>query len=936
MIFKKLFRPTVHENESVENFIGSKNNSSRPILYRLMLIVSIMTFIGTLGVGILLVHQQRHFFNDIFSTRIDDISGDFHRIIGQQTSGLSLAIQTIAIDKQMKKALREGDRERLLNDWQGVFETMKKENHLTHFYFLDKNRVCLLRVHNPKKYGDLIERFTAQKAEWTHQQSSGIEIGPLGTFTLRVVQPVYDEGVLIGYIELGKEIEDVLNALHERSNENIAVLVHKKYLNRQSWEEGMRMLGRETDWTQLPNDAIIYSSQKKLPSPFLEEAQRHTTNHCIHRTTDQEVTYEGKDWRVSMIPLKDASDKEIGDLMLMNDISFEKNEFVAFVTESAAIGMILMGTFLGLVFLLLRQMASNIRRQQSDLQESEERFEQLAEQSRTFIWEVDRDGKFTYVSDMVEKVLGYRVEEVVGQKYFYDLHPSEGKEGFQKIVREIFERKESFENLTNMAVTRDNELLWFTTNGIAMVDSNGNLLGYRGSNTDISERKFSEEKINGLAFFDQLTSLPNRILLLDRLKQAISASSRTGNYGALLFIDLDNFKTLNDTLGHDIGDSLLKLAAKRLSLCVREGDTVSRFGGDEFVVVLGGLSTDETDAATASELVSEKILASLNQPYFLGGINHRSTASIGITLFKGDSTSIDDLMKQADLAMYKSKDAGRNTLSFFDPNMEHTLKERAVLEEDLRIGIEEQQFILYYQAQVLNHNRIVGAEALVRWKHPKRGMVAPMEFISVAEETGLIIPLGEWILKTACVQLAQWSRVAEMADVSIAVNVSARQFRQSNFVSQVSSILQESGADPKKLKLELTESLLVQNVEDVIEKMVALKNIGVGFSLDDFGTGYSSLSYLKRLPLDQLKIDQSFVRDLLIDSNDAIICKSTIALAESMGLSVIAEGVETKEQRDALSDIGCSSYQGYWFSRPVPLDEFEALHKTTQGNDLDV
>ncbi len=929
MILKKLTQSLFNGKKSVENLICVKDLSPRPLLRRLMLIVSIMTLIGTLGVGILLVHQQRHFLNDIFSIRIDDVSSDLQKIIDQQTSGLTLAIQPIAADDRMKKALREGDRKRLLHDWQSVFETMKNENHLTHFYFLDKNRVCLLRVHNPSKHGDLIDRFTAQKAEWTHKRSSGIEIGPLGTFTLRVVQPVYDQGVLIGYIELGKEIEDVLEALHERSTDNIAVLIHKKYIKQRPWEEGMRMLGRESNWSQLPNDAVIYTSQQKLPDPFLDVAKHHEENHCLHRITDAEISYGGKEWRVSMIPLKDASGKEIGDLMLMNDISFESGEFIRFIANSAAIGIVLMGAFLGFIFLVLRRTDSNIRRQQSNLRESEERFEQIAEQSRTFVWEVDAEGKFTYVSTMVEKVLGYQSEELVGHKYFYDIHPSEGRESFKKIVHEIFERKESFENLTNLAVTRDGDTIWLSTNGIAMVKNDGNLLGYRGSNTDISERKFSEEKINGLAFFDQLTALPNRTLLMDRLKQATAASSRSGNYGALLFIDLDNFKTLNDTLGHDIGDNLLKLVAQRLSVCVREGDTVSRFGGDEFVVVLGGLSSNETDAATASELVAEKILASLNQPYFLGGINHRSTASIGITLFKGDCTSIDDLMKQADLAMYKSKDAGRNGLSFFDPKMEHTLKERAALEEDLRIGIEEKQFILYYQAQVVKNDHIVGAEALVRWQHPTRGIVSPSEFIPVAEETALILPLGEWILKKACKQLALWSYIPEMAEVTIAVNVSARQFGQNDFVAQVLSILRETNANPKRLKLELTESLLVQNVEEVIEKMVALKNEGVCFSLDDFGTGYSSLSYLKRLPLDQLKIDQSFVRDLLVDPNDAIICKSTIALAESMGLSVIAEGVETQAQRDALCNIGCYSYQGYWFSRPVPLDEFEALHKST-------
>jgi len=923
MILKKLNRLQIDEKESVEDI------STGPILNRLMIGLSAMILFGAIGVIILLVQQQRNFLNDSFRIRIDEVSSDLQKIIEQQTVGLTLAIQPIAEDERMKAALREGDRNRLLHEWQGVFEVMKKENHLTHFYFLDKNRVCLLRVHNPKKYGDLIDRFTAQKAEWSHKRSSGIEIGPLGTFTLRVVQPIYDHEILIGYIELGKEIEDVLDGLHERTTDNIAILIHKKYLKRHSWDEGMRMLGRESNWNQLPDDAIIYTSQKKIPEPFLELVRSNKNDRLLHRVTDREISYDEKDWRVTMIPIKDASDKEIGDMMLMNDITLENEKFIRFIIVSATFGMILIGAFLGSVFLLLRRTDLAIRTQQSNLKESEERFEQLAEQSRTFIWEVDSKGKLTYVSDTVEKVLGYRSDELVGKKYFYDFHPPEGKESFKKTVCEVFEGKESFENFTNLAVDRGGETVWLTTNGIAMVSNDGTFIGYRGSNTDISERKYSEEKINGLSFFDQLTALPNRTLLMDRLKQAMAAGSRNGNYGALLFIDLDNFKTLNDTLGHEIGDSLLKLVAQRLSECVREGDTVSRFGGDEFVVVLGELSTDETDAATAGELMAEKILGSLNQPYFLGGINHRSSASIGITLFKGDDTSIDDLMKQADLAMYKSKDAGRNGLSFFDPNMEHTLKERALLENDLRIGIEEKQFILYYQSQVVNHGHIAGAEALVRWEHPKRGIISPMEFIPVAEETGLIIPLGEWILKAACAQLAAWSRIPEMADITIAVNVSARQFSQNDFVEQVLSTLRENGANPKKLKLELTESLFVQNVEEVIEKMVALKNEGVSFSLDDFGTGYSSLSYLKRLPLDQLKIDKSFVRDLLIDPNDAIICKSTIALAESMGLSVIAEGVETQEQHHALSEIGCFSYQGYWFSRPVPLSEFEALHKTT-------
>jgi diguanylate cyclase (GGDEF)-like protein len=439
---------------------------------------------------------------------------------------------------------------------------------------------------------------------------------------------------------------------------------------------------------------------------------------------------------------------------------------------------------------------------------------------------------------------------------------------------------------------------------------------------DITERKKSEGKINALAFFDQLTGLPNRTLLLDRLKQAMTASDRSGSQGALLFIDLDNFKELNDTLGHEVGDLLLKQVAQRLTQCVREGDTVARLGGDEFVVILTNLGKGEREAATGTETAAEKILATLNQIYRFGELAHHSTASIGVTLFNGHPISIDNLMKQADLTMYKAKEAGRNTVRFFDPAMEVAVKARAALESDLRQAVEAKNFVLHYQAQIAG-GQVTGAEVLVRWQHAKRGMVSPAEFIPLAEETGLILPLGHWVLETSCTQLARWAAQPEMAHFTLAVNVSALQFRQSDFVDQVLAVLGSTGANPLRLKLELTESMLADNVEDIIEKMFALKAKGVGFSLDDFGTGYSSLAYLKRLPLDQLKIDQSFVRDVMVDANDAAIAKTVIALAQNLGLGVIAEGVENEAQRDFLASSGCHAYQGYFFSRPLPVAGFE-------------
>ena len=447
-----------------------------------------------------------------------------------------------------------------------------------------------------------------------------------------------------------------------------------------------------------------------------------------------------------------------------------------------------------------------------------------------------------------------------------------------------------------------------------------------------TQRKLAEDEVTNLAFYDPLTRLPNRRLLMDRLHHAMAASARSGRCGALLFMDLDNFKTLNDTLGHDKGDLLLQQVGQRLVSCIRQGDTVARLGGDEFVVVLEDLSDNPEDAASQTETVGEKILAALNQPYELAEHKIRSTASIGATLFTGRKNAIDELLQQADMAMYQSKTAGRNTLRFFDKKMQAVINERAALEADLREAVKLNQFVLHYQPQVFGEGRLTGAEALVRWQHPSRGLVSPAQFIPLAEETGLILPLGHWVLETACAQLALWADQPRTALLTLAVNISAKQLHQADFVGQVVSLLAKTGAPPNRLKLELTESLLVSHLEISIAKMAALKAYGVGFSMDDFGTGYSSLTSLKQLPVSQLKIDQSFVRDILIDPNDAAIAKMIIALAESLGLTVIAEGVESAEQRDVLDRLGCMAYQGYFFGRPQPIDEFEAyVERIQQG-----
>lgn len=533
----------------------------------------------------------------------------------------------------------------------------------------------------------------------------------------------------------------------------------------------------------------------------------------------------------------------------------------------------------------------------------------------------DADGIILKVNSAFTEMTGYSAKEATGQTTrilksglhdpaFYDgmwarIHNTGSWQG------EIWNRHKSGEIFSK----------WLTIN--AVKNDNSIITHYVSTLQDITDRKVAEERIAELAFFDPITKLPNRTLLKDRLKQTMTASNRSGTYGAVLMLDLDHFKTINDTLGHAKGDLLLQLVASRLLGSVREEDTVARLGGDEFIVILGNLSDIADEAARFTELIGNKLLSILQQPYQLGDIDHISTASIGATLFKGHSASIDDLLKQADLAMYKSKDSGRNNFHFFDIAMESAIMQRFSLESAMAAALEDNQYLLHYQPQMLGESHVTGAEVLMRWQHPQRGMVSPAEFIPLAEASGFILPLGRWVLRTACTQLAVWSAQPGMAHLTLAVNVSAHQFRQTDFVDQVLDIITETGANPHKLKLELTESLLVENVQDIIDKMSQLKSQGVRFSLDDFGTGYSSLTYLKRLPLYQLKIDQSFVRDIMVDANDAAIAKTIVALAQSLGLEVIAEGVETEPQRNFLARAGCLAYQGYFYSRPLPLAGFE-------------
>ncbi len=553
--------------------------------------------------------------------------------------------------------------------------------------------------------------------------------------------------------------------------------------------------------------------------------------------------------------------------------------------------------------------------------ETDLRIAATAFESQESMMITDADGVILRVNNAFTKSTGYTAAEVIGKTpsilksgrhdaaFYAAMWASVNQNGTWH--GEIWDKRKNGEIFPK----------WLTISAVKSDD--GGVTHYVGSHIDITERKAAEEEIKELAFFDPLTRLPNRRLLYDRLERALAASVRNGREGVLLFIDLDNFKTLNDTLGHNVGDLLLQQVARRLLSCVRDCDTVARLGGDEFVVILEDLGSQSLEAATKAEAVGEKILYSLGLPYFIASQECRSTPSIGATLFNSSHQQIDELLKQADIAMYQAKTAGRNTLRFFNPEMQESINVRSALEGELRTALEQQQFQLYYQIQVDSSHRPLGAEALIRWIHPERGAISPMRFIPLAEEIGLILPIGQWVLETACAQLKAWEQDVLTRNLSLSLNVSAKQFHQEYFASQVQETIQRHGIKPELLKLELTESMLVEDIEKTICCMKTLNKIGIRFSLDDFGTGYSSLQYLKRLPLEQLKIDQSFVKDIAIDDNDKAIINTIIAMAHSMGINVIAEGVETEAQRQQLLQSRCNQFQGYLFSKPVPIELFD-------------
>lgn len=886
--------------------------------------------------------------NHRFMSTLQSAKIFYQRALTRRGEKLGAALEAILRDEQLQAALRTRDRDALLKRATPLFRKLHDQYGITHFYFEDSARVNVLRVHQPERHGDTINRHTTLTAEKTGKISIGAELGPIGTFTLRAVAPLYDSNGLVGYVEIGEEIEDVLHDIKAIVGTDLLLTIDKQLLKRKDWESGMRMLGRDADWDRLPGMAVVHQTLD-LPR---EQAIR-LVSEGSHSNSIMELTVGNKQYRSGSIPVEDVSGRKVGNLSILSDTTQSANEMYATMRSLSLFFLALGGTLIASFYVIthrverrlnkahlrsinqglerevlqarhiaeLEKESDKLRQAQEELQKNAESLRlagKVFENSTEGIIITDTKAHILQVNRAFTTITGYSETEAIGQTPRLLRSDRHDAAFYQTMWASLIEfgywQGEIWNRRKNAEVYPE----WLSI--IAIRDEQGATINYLSVFADLTEKKLADAHAHRLAYYDSLTKLPNRLLLEERLKQALTTAQFNNWLVAVLYLDLDRFQAINDTLGHPFGDKLLQAVAGRLVVHVRDSDTLARFSGDEFAMVLSDIGNQHNSA-----LAAQKVFDILAEPFYLEGQEVFITPSIGIALYPTDADNKDDLIQRADTAMSHAKAQGGNNFHFYSADMNVTASQRLTMETQLRRALERDEFVLHYQPQVsLRSGRIIGMEALIRWQHPERGLVAPGEFIPLLEETGLIVSVGEWVLRTACAQNSAWL-AAGLPPLRVAVNLSARQFRQSGLAAVVNQALQDAGLAPEHLELEITESIMIQDLQTTITTLHQLHELGIQISIDDFGTGYSSLSYLKRLPISKIKIDQSFIRDICTDPEDCAIANAVISLGHGLKMQVIAEGVETLEQLEHLRAQGCDEIQGYYFSRPLPAEAFAQL-----------
>ncbi len=895
------------------------------------------------GFSAALLSIQQYHLDHSGREKLDVAVYDLGESLSEQTQLLAALEGVLLQDANMRDALKAQDRGRLLADHETVYAHLREQYGITHLYFHRPDRVNLLRVHQPGKIGGLIDRFTTRQAERTGKMASGIELGSMGTFTLRVVQPVFDEDTLIGYLELGQEIENILAEICEEHGLELAVAIHKGALARERWEAGMKMLGRDADWDRFNHDVLIYSSLSYFPAEAEYEHLTHTDEGHGHDDAVHEAAINGTSWQLMIDPLFDASGTEVGDLFIFHDVSEATAQFNGVLWVSSGAGLVILIVLTAFLFVVLRRVDRGIHEREAHLHEL---LLELSNQQHTvdqhlIVGVTDIRGTITHVSDRFCEISGYSREELIGQNHRMVKSDEHSREFFRDMWKTISSGRVWTGEIKNFA--KDGHHYWVDATIIPFKDAKGKVTKYVALRTDISEIKEQQrqlrevnvkmadalnrekdatfaaegamERFELLASTDKLTGLPNRMVFLDHLNQVLKRSRLDDQRFALLFFDFDRFKLVNDSLGHDAGDALLCDIAKIFRRDLRDTDMVARFGGDEFVVLLTNLS-DWSDANT----MAERLLDIFAEPHLLGDHLVVATASIGLVTNQRAYEHPGDMIRDADAAMYQAKESGKAQVVVFDRAMHANALKRLSLEADLRAAVSSgDQFRLMYQPIVeLTTGELSGFEALIRWDHPERGVISPADFIPIAEDTGLIIQIGQWVLRTAAEQIAAWNRrLDEDQKLKVNVNVSKRQLLDTSFLEDVLSCRDEFGLHPGELGLEITESTIADDRSHVVPLLCQLREQGFPIVMDDFGTGVSSLSTLHGYPIDVLKIDQAFIRVLDRDRSLLAVVMSITSLAENLGIQTVAEGIESADVVGALQSINCTWGQGYYFAKPM-------------------
>ena len=899
-----------------------QKNITKSIRFRLLTPFVIALVLVIVGLQLVVYFYQLDEHKE-FARNLDlELSKSFHQALTRESEQIHGFLSFIQSSKEIKSAWKKRDRKQLLKHSLPIYQRLNKNHNITHFYFHQADKRTLLRVHKPEKHGDLTKRTTLQNAIDSNSVVAGIEFGTLGQFVLRVVTPVYENNKLLGYIELGEEIDHIVNRIASIHEYHLVLSVTREFIYQNNLHESEYFLKHKDILNRHSNIVVINKTIDTLPTGIIDFINSSTLNQ------PSVFDINGTRHLVSNIIIQDMDRNDAGKLTYIHNINehikHNNNLLWGVLTVNITIGLILFTfyyVYSGRLQQVLRSNYNKLKNEISErktieveLLENKQQLEELVEERNKSLDESRRRYR-TLFEKTADALLLIEGETFVdcnqatldmflynSKEEIYNTHPSQISPEFQSDgqssqLKANLMMQTALEKGSHRFewdhVRKNGDI--FPAEVLLTAIPSGNKTLLHAVVRDISDRKEAENEIRYRAYYDSLTKLPNRQLLLDRLKQAMITSRRRQDYNALLFLDLDRFKTINDSLGHSIGDLLLMETASRIQSCIREEDTAARFGGDEYVILLKHLGMEQEHASLHAKRIAENIQRAFNRAFNLKNHELHITSSIGITIFPVESESIEDVIKHADTAMYSAKESGRNRISFYLAEMHDTVLKRLTLEKDLRIAVNEKTLEVYYQPQLDREANVIGIEALVRWQHPDHGFVNPEEFISIAEDTGMIFEIGNFVLNKAITDM-QSLKEFDCVPKHISINISPHQFRHPDFVNQIKQISENHHLEHHFLTLEVTEGIIIDNLSETVEKFNQLRYLGVRLSLDDFGTGYSSLSYLKRLPLDELKIDKSFVFDVLKDPHDALLVQTIINIAHQFGLDTVAEGVETEEQ----------------------------------------